>query len=174
LRFVDQSWIIIVGIIPLLNVKQHAADFIESEVEKAATKLVGQSPDFLFLRLNFFGFQFLELNLGACHQFTDDFGHVFGNPSVLPVTYEQLAAEYATVLKQLTVNPEALAVFQENRALRVKDVPMEDLVRATAGLLDPEVADVFGIDRSAAVEFPRIDLAAVTEDDLLPLACLSR
>jgi uncharacterized protein (DUF2236 family) len=101
-------------------------------------------------------------------------GHVFGNPSVLPVTYEQLAAEYATVLKQLTVNPEALAVFQENRALRVKDVPMEDLVRATAGLLDPEVADVFGIDRSAAVEFPRIDLAAVTEDDLLPLACLSR
>jgi uncharacterized protein (DUF2236 family) len=101
-------------------------------------------------------------------------GQVFGNPAVLPVTYEQLAAEYATVLKGLTVNPEALAVFQENRALLVKDVPMEDLVTATAGLLDPEVADVFGIDRSAAVEFPRIDLATVTEDDLLPMACVSR
>jgi uncharacterized protein (DUF2236 family) len=101
-------------------------------------------------------------------------GQVFGSPAVLPATYEQLAAEYATVLKELTVNPEALAVFQENRALRVKGVPMEDLVTATAGLLDPEVADVFGIDRSAVVAFPRIDLAAVTEDDLLPLACVSR
>ncbi|MFC0548788.1 oxygenase MpaB family protein [Kutzneria chonburiensis] len=101
-------------------------------------------------------------------------GQVFGNPAVLPVTYEQLAAEYATVLKGLTVTPEALAVFQENRALLVKDVPMEDLVAATAGLLDPEVADVFGIDRSAVVEFPRIDLATVTEDDMLPMACVSR
>jgi len=101
-------------------------------------------------------------------------GHVFGSPAVLPVTYEQLAAEYAAVLKDLTVNPEALAVFQENRALRVKGVPMEDLVTATAGLLDPEVADVFGIDRSAAAAFPRIDLATVTEGDLLPLACVSR
>jgi uncharacterized protein (DUF2236 family) len=101
-------------------------------------------------------------------------GQVFGNPRVLPTTYEQLAADYATVLKELTVNPEALAVFRENRALRVKGVPMEDLVTATAGLLDPQVAEVFGIDRSAAVEFPRIDLATVTEDDLLPLACVSR
>jgi hypothetical protein len=53
-------------------------------------------------------------------------------------------------------------------------VPMEDLVTATAGLLDPEVADVFGIDRTAAFEFPRIDLSTVTEEDLLPLACVSR
>ena len=101
-------------------------------------------------------------------------GQVFGTPLVLPTTYEQLAADYATVLKELTVNPEALAVFRENRALRVKGVPMEDLVTATAGLLDPEVADVFGIDRTAAFEFPRIDLSTVTEDDLLPLACVSR
>ena len=101
-------------------------------------------------------------------------GQVFSNPSVLPTTYDELAADYAAVLRQLTVTPEALEVFRENRALRVKDVPMEHLVTASAGLLDPEVAAVFGIDQSAVVEFPRVDLAAVTEADLLPLACVSR
>jgi uncharacterized protein (DUF2236 family) len=102
-------------------------------------------------------------------------GHVFGTTPVLPATFAELSTEYEGIIaKELTANAEAVAVFQENRSLRVKDVAMEDLVAATAGLLDPEVAEVFGIDQSAAVEFPRIDLATVTEDDLLPLALLSR
>jgi uncharacterized protein (DUF2236 family) len=102
-------------------------------------------------------------------------GHVFGTTPVLPATFAELSTEYEGIItKELTVTPEAVEVFRENRSLRVKDVAMEDLVAATAGLLDPEVAEIFGIDRSMPVEFPRIDLATVTEEDLLPLACLSR
>ena len=102
-------------------------------------------------------------------------GHVFGTIPALPGTYAALSTEYAWIIAhELTVTAEAHEVFRDNRALLVRDVAMEDLVAATAGLLDPEVAEVFGIDRSQAVEFPRIDLATVTDDDLLPIALLSR
>ncbi|MFI9383214.1 oxygenase MpaB family protein [Kutzneria sp. NPDC052558] len=102
-------------------------------------------------------------------------GYVFGTPPALPTTYAALAAEYAGIIaNELTVTPEAHEVFEENRALRVKDIPMEELVAATADLLDPEVAAVFGIDRTQVVDLPRLDLATLTEEDLLPIAVLRR
>lgn len=102
-------------------------------------------------------------------------GYVFGTTPALPGTYAALEAEYAGIIaNELTVTPQAHEVFEENRGLRVKDVPMEELVAATAGLLDPEVAAVFGIDRAQAVELPRIDLDALTEEDLLPIAIFRR
>lgn len=102
-------------------------------------------------------------------------GHVFGTTRALPATFAELSTQYDHIVaKELTITPEALEVFRENRTLSVKGVPMEDLVRATADLLDPEVAEIFGIDRSLPVCFSQIDLATVTQDDLLPLACLSR
>ena len=100
-------------------------------------------------------------------------GHVFGTTPVLPGTYTALRAEYVSIIANgLTVTAEAHEVFRESRTLRVKDIPMEELVAATAGLLDPEVAEIFGIDQSRAPELPRIDLNTATEDDLLPIACL--
>ena len=100
-------------------------------------------------------------------------GYVFGTTSALPSTHAALTAEYAAIIAdQLTVTPAAHDVFQENRAFRVKDVPMDDLVTATAGLLDSKVADILGIDQSLAPELPRIDLNAVIEEDLLPIALL--
>jgi hypothetical protein len=102
-------------------------------------------------------------------------GHVFGTTPMLPATHAELRSEYAGIIvKDLTVTPEALEVFRRNRLLRIRGVPMDDLVTASAGLLDPEVAEIFGIDRSLPAVLPRIDLAAATDDDLLPLACLSR
>jgi uncharacterized protein (DUF2236 family) len=102
-------------------------------------------------------------------------GYVFGTTPVLPATYAALSAEYAGIIaNELTVTPQAHEVFEESRSLRVKDIPMEELVAATADLLDPEVAAVFGIDRSRAVELPPIDLNALTEEDLLPIAALRR
>jgi uncharacterized protein (DUF2236 family) len=102
-------------------------------------------------------------------------GYVFGTMPVLPGTYAGLEAEYASIIaNELTVTPQAHEVFEENRALRVKDIPMEELVAATADLLDPEVAAVFGIDRAQVVDLPRLDLTTLTEDDLLPIAALRR
>ncbi|QUQ65877.1 oxygenase MpaB family protein [Kutzneria sp. CA-103260] len=110
---------------------------------------------------------------GYCADAVRTVGYVFGTTPVLPGSYDALEAEYAGIIaNELTVTPEAHEVFQENRSLRVKDIPMEELVAATADLLDPEVAAVFGIDRSQTVDLPRIDLSTVTEEDLLPIAVL--
>lgn len=100
-------------------------------------------------------------------------GHVFGTVPALPSSYAALSREYTGIIDDhLTVTSAACRVFRENAALRVKGVAMADLVAATAGLLDPKVAAAFGIDRSAAPTLPRIDLTAVTEEDLLPIAIL--
>jgi uncharacterized protein (DUF2236 family) len=110
-----------------------------------------------------------------CAQAVRTVGYVFGTTPVLPSSYVALEAEYAGIIaNELTVTAEAHEVFQESRSLRVKDIPMDELVAATADLLDPEVAAVFGIDRTRSVDLPRIDLSTVTEEDLLPIACLRR
>jgi uncharacterized protein (DUF2236 family) len=102
-------------------------------------------------------------------------GYVFGDPPFLPDTYAALSARYADIIADgLTVTPEAHDVFGQSRALQIRNVPMDCLVTASSALLDPRVADIFGIDRRASVEFDRIDLAGLTDADLFPVACLAR
>jgi uncharacterized protein (DUF2236 family) len=110
-----------------------------------------------------------------CAEAVRTVGHVFGNESFLPVTHAGLGAQYADFIgHSLTVTPQTHEVFQATRMLEIRGVPMECLVAASCRLVEPEVAEIFGIDRSRPAEFPRLEVGRLTDADLLPVACAAR